>query len=275
MSIDAPLPLSLPPARSLTRLAGLWLLLPLLLLACRSRLPLPQSPAGSPPLSHAAWDSLLARYVDSAGWVRYGAWQADSQGLVRYLDRLAAQPPAAEASEGEQIAYWLNAYNAYTVLLILRHYPLGSITELHRVRWVATVWDQKWFSIGGMAMSLGQIEHQILRAYFAEPRIHFALNCASYSCPSLRGEAYTADRLDAQLDAQARDFLADPRRNRITPEGAEISRLFLWFRGDFTRMGSLRDFLDHYAPQPIGPSTPIRYLDYDWSLNVAPAAGPP
>ena len=239
-----------------------------LALACQSTAGLPHSPAGTLAVSHAPWDSLLRQYVDTAGWVDYDAWQADTQALVRYLDTLSQYPPAAGVAAEEQVAYWLNAYNAFTVLLILRHYPLGSITELHRLRYVATVWDEKWFRIGGQAMSLGQIEHDILRKHFQEPRIHFALNCASYSCPPLRREAYTAARLDTQLDAQARAFLADPRRNRITADRAEISMIFLWFRGDFTQEGSLRDYLNRYAPVTITPEAAIRYLSYDWSLNA-------
>jgi len=209
-------------------------------------------------------------YVDTAGWLDYARWQKDTTALLTYLDGLSARPPAADAAAAEQIAYWLNAYNAYTVLLILRHYPLESINELHTLRYVATIWDADWFEIGGQAMSLGQIEHDILRARFEEPRIHFALNCASYSCPSLRREAYTSTRLEAQLEAQARAFLADPRRNRITRDHAEISQIFLWFRGDFTREGSLRDYLNRYAPVEITSETAIEYLAYDWSLNEPP-----
>ncbi|GAB4405058.1 MAG: DUF547 domain-containing protein [Bacteroidia bacterium] len=237
-----------------------------LLFACRAYEPAPQSQADID--SHALWDSLLLQYVDTAGWVNYAAWQQDTTLLNVYLQSLSDHPPTASASEQDRIAYWINAYNAFIVKLILRHYPLSSITDLHQVPYVAPVWKEAWFEIGGQAMSLDRIEHGILRRDFAEPRIHFAINCASYSCPVLRREAYVGDRLDAQLDEQAQRFLSDTLRNRIAPDRAEISMIFLWFREDFMQTGSLHDFLNRYSPVPVQAHTHIQYMHYDWRLNA-------
>ncbi|MTI38173.1 DUF547 domain-containing protein, partial [Fulvivirga lutimaris] len=145
-----------------------------------------------------------------------------------------------------------------------------SIQDLHPTIYiplVRTVWHKKFFKIGGVEMNLDEIEHDILRKEFDEPRIHFAINCASFSCPPLRNEAFTADKIDKQLEEQAVNFVNDSERNKITAERAEISKIFSWFTKDFTKEVSLIQFLNKYSKVELKENARIDYLDYDWSLN--------
>jgi len=230
----------------------------------------PVGQAGSAIVSHAIWDSLLHKHLNSDGMVNYRGFQQDMDQLEAYLKLLSEHPPAKDWPEAAQLAYWINAYNAFTVKVIADNYPLKSIRELHTLPGIATIWHKEFFQIGGKPMSLNYIEHEILRKQFDEPRIHFAINCASKSCPVLRNEAYTADKLEAQLTDQARRFLSSPFHNKISPEKVELSKIFSWFRKDFTRHGSLIEFLNQYAPVKIQEDAKISYIDYDWSLNEAP-----
>jgi hypothetical protein len=136
-----------------------------------------------------------------------------------------------------------------------------------QVPFVNTPWDIKFIEIGGEKLDLNNIEHGILRKEFDEPRIHFAINCASISCPKLRAEAYTAGKLEHQLNDQAIDFINDPERNRIDGDHIRLSKIFRWFGGDFKKNGSLIDFLNRYSREKIHPAVDIVYLDYNWKLN--------
>lgn len=210
-------------------------------------------------------------HVRDDGNVNYQGFVQDKAKLQRYLDTLSQNPPDTSTwSEAEQLAYWINAYNAFTVKLIVDNYPLESITELHptlHVPGVNTVWHKKFFRIGNQKSSLDEIEHQILRKQFNEPRIHFAINCASKSCPPLRPEAYEAGKLEEQLQEQARSFINNPKYNHIETNRAEVSKIFSWFTGDFTRQGSLQEYLNKYSTVQLKADAAIAYKDYDWSLN--------
>ena len=223
----------------------------------------------SRPVTHEQFDALLRKHVRADGFVDYKAFVRDSNALNRYLALLeSAHPNDKSWSRNEQMAYWINAYNAYTIQLILRNYPIGSIKDIKKgVAFVNSVWDLKFIKIQGYTYDLNNIEHNILRPVFQDARIHAAINCASYSCPKLLNEAYTAGNLEAQLDAAMRGFVNDPLRNRISPEKAEISEIFKWFKGDFERGGSLRDFLNRYSTVKITEKTEISHIDYEWALN--------
>ncbi|TNE60348.1 MAG: DUF547 domain-containing protein [Bacteroidetes bacterium] len=225
---------------------------------------------GSRPVTHERWDALLKKYVDPDGLVDYRAFQQDTVALDRYLAVLErAHPDDRTWSRAEQMAYWINAYNAYTVRLILRHYPVSSIKDIQPgLAFVNSVWDLKFIHIQGYTYDLNNIEHNILRAVFKDARIHAAINCASYSCPRLAPEAYTAGQLDTQLEAAMRRFVNDPQRNRIIPDQVQVSRIFSWFRGDFVRdAGTLRDYLNRFSEVPVPEGTAIGFLEYDWRLN--------
>lgn len=224
----------------------------------------------SKPVTHELWDALLKKHVGPDGFVRYAAFKQDTNALNQYLKVLeSAHPSDKNWSRNEQMAYWINAYNAYTVQLVLRNYPVESIKDIKRgLAFVNSVWDLKFIHIQGFTYDLNNIEHNILRPVFKDARIHAAINCASYSCPKLLPEAFTAERLDAQLQAAMRGFVNDPVRNRISTEKAEVSEIFKWFRGDFERdAGSLRAYLNKFADQPMAEKTDINFIDYIWKLN--------
>lgn len=223
--------------------------------------------------SHKLWDQLTKKHVSENGMVDYKGFIADKLQLEEYLKLLSDHAPDRNTwSREEQLAYWINAYNAFTVKLIVDNYPLESIRDLHPTLYIPgvnTVWHKKFFKIGGVATSLDEIEHDILRKQFDEPRIHFAINCASYSCPPLLKGAYFASKIDSQLQAAAIGFINDPMRNKINTHDAEVSKIFSWFTKDFTQQGTLREFLNQYAKTKLAPDADIHFMDYDWRLNEA------
>lgn len=229
----------------------------------------PDAPADTgDPVDHTIWDSLVQQHVSQAGLVDYYGFTEDSVRLNAYLELLSDNHPGPSWPRDVALAYWINAYNAFTIRLIIDHYPVASIKDIRRgIPFVNSVWDIKFIEIGGVEYDLNNIEHAILRDEFNEPRIHFAINCAALSCPRLRAEAYRASVLDAQLEEQGRIFLADPNKNQITQDHIRISKIFRWFRGDFTQDGDLIDFLNKYAPVHINDDAQVDYLEYDWSLN--------
>ena len=225
------------------------------------------SPSG---VSHQKWDDLLKKYVNERGDVNYQGFMNNKAALESYLDILSNNPPQKDWSKQEKMAYWINAYNAFTVKLIVDHYPLESIQDLHptiKIPGVSTVWHKDFFKIGGEDFDLDRIEHKILRKNFQEPRIHFAINCASESCPKLLNEAFAPEKLDSQLQAQTKAFVNDHSKNRISSKSIKISKIFKWFTGDFTKNGSLIDFLNRYSNTQIKADAEVDYMDYDWSLN--------
>jgi hypothetical protein len=248
---------------------GLWAVT-LALPACFTGIPKGKNQA----VTHGAWTALLKKHVSDKGLVNYKGFMADSTALNQYLQLLSSNAPANSWSREEKLAYWINAYNAFTIKLILLHYPVKSIKDIGpaaQVIFVNTPWDKKFFSIGGKKMTLNTIEHKILRKKFTEPRIHFAVNCASISCPKLLNEAYEAATLDAQLSAQARAFLADTDKNQVNASNPKLSSIFKWFNGDFKKTGlSKIAFINQYSPVAINADANLDYLDYNWNLNEQP-----
>jgi hypothetical protein len=230
--------------------------------------PIPDS--GCKPPSHKAWDDLLRRHVRDDGFVSYAGLKKDSLALNSYLSTLSMCPPSKSWNEKERLAYWINAYNAFTVQLIIRHHPVKSIKDIGpklAIPLVNSVWDVKFIDVSGVRVSLNRIEHEILRKEFNEPRIHFAIVCASYSCPTLLNRAFTAELLEKQLEAHAIAFINDPLRNRISNETLELSSIFNWFKGDFTKDGTLPDYIKRYAATAVTDRPKVSFMDYDWSLN--------
>jgi len=229
----------------------------------------PAAPAAA--IDHGAFDMLLKKHVTAQGLVDYKGFKADEAVFNQYLALLSKNPPAASASKAEQMAYWINAYNAYTIRIILDHYPVQSIKDIGskiQIPFVTTPWAAKFFTIGGQKMSLDNIEHGTLRKKFDDPRIHFTLVCASISCPRLRNEAYTAAQLEKQLDDQGRDFLNNPAKNKIGPGAAQLSKYFDWYKGDWEKNGqSVAKWVNRYSTAKIDANTKITYLNYNWGLN--------
>jgi hypothetical protein len=226
---------------------------------------------GTTPPSHQIWDQLVKSHVKTNGMVDYKGFIREKNKLESYLKLLSDNAPDRKTwSKNQQLAYWINAYNAFTVKLIVDNYPTKSIRDLGpklKIPLIKDVWHYQFFKIGGVESSLDEIEHSILRKEFDEPRMHFAINCASVSCPPLLNEAFVADKLEAQLEKVTIAFINDPTRNKISPNQAQISSIFSWFQGDFTKIGSLIDFLNRYSKVKINPKAKISHLDYDWNLN--------
>ncbi|TXE10256.1 DUF547 domain-containing protein [Algoriphagus aquimarinus] len=240
----------------------------IILLSCQSAVP---SMAETTPPSHKAWNELLKANVSADGTVNYKGFIKEKAKLEAYLKSISENAPDRKTwSKNEQLAYWINAYNGFTVKLIVDNYPVESIKDLGpalKIPLIKDVWHYQFFKIGGQESSLDEIEHSILRKEFEEPRIHFAINCASVSCPPLLNEAFEAAIIDAQLDKVAKGFINDSSRNKITPNAIQISSIFSWFKGDFTKNGSLIDFLNKYSKVKIKADAKVSHLDYDWNLN--------
>lgn len=219
-------------------------------------------------IDHSSWDTLLRRYVDQDGRVAYRDWNAhDLVSFESYL-RMLAEAQIEGLSEAEEKAFWLNAYNAIIVNGVLNGYTAEGF--LIRKRFFS------WYSltVAGKKRTPDDIEHQILRKKFYDPRIHFAIVCASTSCPKLQAEAYVAERLDQQLDTAARGFINDPRRNDISAQGVALSHIFEWFAQDFIdHAGSVPKFLLRFVADEKKAiveslSGDLQYLEYDWTLNA-------
>lgn len=226
--------------------------------------------SNSYPVSHEIWNELLQKHVTEEGVVNYKGFQKDSAQFNEYIKILSSSHPNdTNWSKNERLAYWINAYNAFTVQIVMRNYPTLGIKEIKNgIPFVNTVWDIKFIKIEDQVYDLNNIEHGIVRPRFEEPRIHFALNCASISCPRLRNEAFSPDRLDEQLSDNVRYFLSNPIKNKLGSDKSEISKIFQWYGGDFKKGdNTVRKFIDKYSDVNITDETEIDYLKYDWRLN--------
>ncbi|HBO7425067.1 TPA: DUF547 domain-containing protein [Pseudomonas aeruginosa] len=243
--------------------------------------------AGTFDHSHAQWSALLAEHV---AWVSQGvASEVDYQGFKQneapldgYLASLSnvTRDQYDGWSRAQRLAFLINSYNAFTVKLVVDHYPVGSIKDIGGL--FSSPWKQAFIPLLGQTLTLDLLEHSMIRApgAFDEPRIHFAVNCASLGCPALRPEAFVAERLDAQLEDSQRRFLSDRRRNRFDADRRtfQVSKIFDWYGEDFVRQwGSLETYLDQHSAllsgqqshQQSARRSEIEFLDYDWSLNQA------
>lgn len=228
---------------------------------------------------HSALDRLLRAHVSEEGLVDYEGFSRSGE-LDEYLTALAAAP-LGDLPEAERLALWINAYNAYTIALIIRRGERESIRNINRTLGLFAgkgPWKERFATVGGHTYTLDEIEHEIIRVRFEEPRIHFALVCAAMACPPLRREAYTGARLDAQLEDQGRRFLAgSPAKNRVdvATRTLHLSPIFDWYRDDFPAgLPGLGRYLARFFPP--GPERTllesggfdIAHTDYDWSLNA-------
>ncbi len=236
-----------------------------------------QAQPAQPAFDHRDFDSLLNIHV-RAGLVHYDAF-ANAPAFRRYLDRLDAFDPSA-LSRTEQLAFWINAYNAYTIALIVAHDERVSIRNINRTLGLSLKgpWRERVVRVGGKRYSLDDVEHRIIRPIFREPRVHFALVCAALGCPPLRSEAYRGDLLDAQLDDQARHFLLmTPMSNRVDASARRVvlSPIFDWFKEDF---GGSPDAIGRFVARYFPPGSErsllesgrfvLTFSEYDWRLNA-------
>ena len=235
-------------------------------------------PAATRRVDHAAWSHFLATYRvlggDGIARVAYGRVSgADRAALAAYVAMLAALPLRG-LDRAEQRAAWINLYNALTVLVVLQRYPVGSIRDIDGGLVSSGPWARKRLTVEGQAVSLDDIEHRILRPIWRDPRIHYAVNCASLGCPNLAAEAFTAANTERMLDDAARAYVDHPRGLALDGGRVVASSLYQWFRADFG--GSEPAVLDHlrrYASPPLAARlVGLRAIDryrYDWSLNDA------
>ncbi len=239
-------------------------------------------PARAMDHAHSEWDALLKKHVvvregGKASQLRYAGMAKDRAALKRYLDGLAKVTEAQFSgwSGPQQMAFLINAYNAFMVEKVLTRYPdIRSVWDFGKL--FGNPFKNEFFALLGRKASLDWIEHETLRKRYREPRIHYAVNCASVGCPMLREEAYVATRLERQLEEQAARFLSDRSRNRLSAGRLEVSRIFDWFKEDFEPRGAyfakqaerLADDVQGRALIAQGRA-PLHFLDYDWSLNDA------
>lgn len=210
--------------------------------------------------NHASFNDLLQDYVSNEGNVDYEGIKTQRAALKNYITSLSDNMPTEDWSKADKLAYWINAYNALTIDLILRNYPVNSIKD------IKNPWDQRLWKLGDKWYNLNQIEHDILRK-MDEPRIHFGIVCASFSCPKLQNKAFTASNLEEQLTAATREFLADEKRNIISENDLKLSKIFKWFSSDFTKNGKLTDFINAYTDIEVSSKAKKSYREYNWDLN--------
>jgi hypothetical protein len=237
------------------------------------------TPAPTPGVDHSTWDTLLREHVKE-GLVDYDAF-ARSKEFQAYLDRLASADLEG-LSRDQRLAFWINVYNAFTIEQINAHDERESIRNINKTLGLLPLkgpWSEKMVRAAGRTLSLDDVEHGIIRKEFDEPRIHFALVCAALGCPPLRSEAYVAERLETQLDNQARVFLLEsPEKNRVDLEKRTVwvSPILVWYKEDF---GGSDEALGRYLARywPEGPERQLllsgdfelRETEYDWALNKA------
>jgi predicted nucleic-acid-binding Zn-ribbon protein len=212
------------------------------------------------------FNDLLQKHVTNEGVVDYKKFNGPK--LKKYLNYLEKTTVDVSWSNNKKKAFWINAYNAYTIYLIihaLNTEKIKSITDIKKEG--KTAWKIPFVNVGGIKYSLDYIEHEILRKTLFDPRIHVGVNCASGSCPKLGNTAFTEENIEATLEQLMKDFINDTSRNKISKKKVQISSIFNWFQKDFTNNSSLIDYLNKYSETKINSNAKISYLKYDWSLN--------
>ena len=227
------------------------------------------APAMAEVVDNDIYAALLKKHVKNSH-VNYDGFKEDEPLLDRYLEVLS-RTPVSRLSRNDQFAFYINAYNASTIKLVLTKYPgINSIKEIGS--FFSNAWNKDFILLEGRTVSLDYIEHQILRPVFKDPRVHFAINCASKSCPPLRDEPYDGGRLENQLNDQAKSFINNTKNTFIKQDTLFVSRIFKWFEDDFSNNPLM--FIRQYASEELkqsldrnAGSLKLSFLDYDWSLN--------
>ena len=209
---------------------------------------------------HERWNIELNKYVNEKGQVDYFNWNKNTEGIDAYISVLEKNYPKKHWTKNEIKSYWINTYNALTIKLILNNYPINSIKDINNP------WGEKIIDYNSSNYSLEEIEHDILRK-MGDPRIHFAINCASISCPKLSKLAYFPHKIEKQLDDATKVFLKDFDKNEINKNEIKISKIFLWFKKDFGNTNNLLSFIQKHSRVKMD-NPKIKYLPYNWELNV-------
>jgi len=211
------------------------------------------------------WNHLLQKNVNAEGWVNYDTFKKDQYLLNQYLSYLNNTTPNKKWSNNKAKAFWVNAYNAYTIQLILNNYPLKSILDIKQND--KNAWEIPLAKVGSKTYTLNFIEHEILRKTFNDPRIHVAINCASISCPALPNIAFSEKNIETLLNTGIKKFINNPKRNLISKENIKISQIFNWFKDDFIQSGDLITFINQYSDTKISKDANVDFKTYNWNLN--------
>jgi hypothetical protein len=209
---------------------------------------------------YKTWDTFLKKYVSTSGEVDYKSIKANRKELDAITKTFSATSVLPSWSKSDQLAFWINAYNAFTIDLIVNNYPLKSIQGLDGGK----PWDVKRINIGGKKYTLNNIENDIIRPKFKDARIHFAVNCAAKSCPPILNGAFFGKTIDTQLDEVTKKFINNKKYQTITSSNITLSKIFDWYAADF---GDIVTFINKYSNVKINKSATIAYKDYDWALN--------
>lgn len=214
---------------------------------------------------HSKWNDLLQKHVSSTGTVDYKGFMDDIEEFDEYLIELREKAPMKDWSKNEKKAFYINAYNAYTIKFIITKYPVNSPKDVKFSG--KTIWEFRMVQIGPQKYNLQQVEDNILRR-MGDPRIHFAINCGAKSCPKLLNEAYTADKINSQLTKVTKAFVQNKSHNILKPKKVIISKIFEWYADDFKENGgSVIKFLNEYGNVTIEEDAKIEYKEYNWDLN--------
>lgn len=211
------------------------------------------------------FDALLKTYVDTKGNIDYKGLRKNRALLDIYLNHLESTIPGKKWSSKKAKAFWMNAYNAYTIKLILDSYPLTNITIIKRQG--KNAWKLPIAKVGNKTYTLDYIEHKILRRWHDDPRVHVGLNAASKSGPCFPNFAFNEKNIDTKLEGLMKKFINDPTKNKISLNKVEVSKIFEWYQEDFTSRNSLVDYINKYSKVKANDGAEIVYLTYDWTLN--------
>ena len=234
----------------------------------------------SAPFSHDGFDRVLSRRVAEAGRVDYAGLKADRADLDAYVDSLGQTSPKSAPdrfpTRADALAYWINAYNALALTGVIDAYPTKSVKD---IKMLSGFFNRTWYTVGGKLLTLNNIEHDIIREEFKDPRIHAAINCASIGCPRLESQVFTGGDLDTRLEAAMRAFLNDARHVKVDPQNRTVtlSKILDWFESDFTDWyeskfrvdaSSIVDYVALYVDEAkVAREWDVKYEDYDWMLN--------
>jgi hypothetical protein len=209
---------------------------------------------------HTIFNNLLLENVSESGVINYRGFISNKILFKSYLSLLSENIPKENWTKEDKLAYWMNTYNAFTIKLIIDNYPTKSIKD------IKNAWDSRFFKLGKKWYNLSDVEHKILRK-MDDPRIHFGINCASFSCPPLLNRAFTASTINTDLEFLAHQFINDKSRNTISENNIQLSKIFKWYSNDFETEGSLIKFLNNYSDIKINSTAKKSFKKYDWNLN--------
>ena len=215
-------------------------------------------------ISHKSFTEILEKHVSEAGFVNYNLLKKNEQDLDHYLNILAKHTPKSNWTRNEKMAYLINTYNAYTLKLILKNYPVESIKDIGGI--FSNPFTTNFIPFENELISLDDVEKGMLLK-MNDPRIHFAINCASKSCPKLQNEAFEAKKLNDQLEKATKEFILS-NENSITKNKLQLSKIFKWYTSDFEAQSvSIQDFIDNYVDEKISADAEILFTNYSWKLN--------